>query len=186
MVSIRKHTKKAMACSLGMQTRGEGLRIPPVPDTLGFATKDPKYPFALRSKVPFFCIASAALISACRRLRVNIEDSKRIGARSRQGYAISSLDYWVCMLTPVGLECVAEAGSILEKSGAIHTRIRRLCIRQGFADDLSRMAGYRRTSMPLSAPNDSVIWLRKKTSEGSSSPTLAPSSGRQRAVRKNR
>jgi hypothetical protein len=118
-----------------------GLPHEPFPDTLCFVTKDPKYSFAIRSRIPFFYIASDALIDACRRLRVDIEDASRIDIRSRQNKAVSNLDYWVCTFKPTELERVADQGSVLEKSGAVHTRIRRLRVRQDFADDLFRMAG---------------------------------------------
>lgn len=118
-----------------------GLPHGPFPDTLCFVTRDPKYAFAIRSKIPFFHIASEALIDACRQLRVSIKDAKRIEVLSRQAKKVSALDYWVCTFVPLALDRIAREGSVLEKDGAVHTRIRRLRIRQGLADDLFRMAG---------------------------------------------
>lgn len=118
-----------------------GLPHQPFPDTLCFVTKDPKYAFAIRSRIPFFYIASDALIGACRQLHVSIEDAKRIDVLSRQGKKVSALDYWVCTFVPLPLDRVAGEGSVLEKAGPVHTRIRRLRVRPDMTDDLFRLAG---------------------------------------------
>ncbi|HSX59208.1 MAG TPA: DUF1629 domain-containing protein [Tahibacter sp.] len=140
----RSFVENAHACDYGdypwYADPSSGRPHRPFPEGLVFVTEDARYTFDLRSDSRFFYLASNELVAACRHMNVRFEDLQRVDVVSRRGSPVSGNTYWVCRFEafPVA-DVIDPANSSIESSDGVHTRIRRLRIREDFDQDLFKL-----------------------------------------------